>query len=368
MSDEHSNSTGRQFSKPAPPPLDPGRRWFHGAVEKPADEFGGPENDYDYRSGPEMTAATGIDPDQKEDNLDPQQKRRYEKLHRYNDFRHENDRANDDLPERQHAWDMQRIPQAITSQLPISERQRGQIVETVQHLDFSTFGPQRGVERVTLGVAAVLVMDEREKQFNKSDRTVDELPEEFWLPRTDEFRHIQKAHDVSMSDLNTIKGIIREQLDGRIHDSPHIGPFRDPHLPKMTAADRPDEYWEEKYSHHWHLLARHWEHHSDEYEEALPERWLELTERLRHWEPWNMDYPTWGLGEETTESTEQEEPPEREGAIDVELDDVGISPPGDETLEDELDALEEAVEAELSDESNAEAERLLDEMPAQDGE
>ena len=367
MSNEHPNSNGRQFSKPAPPPLDPGRRWFHGAVEKPSDEFGGPENDYEYRSGPEMTAATGIDPS-KEPDLGPLEKKYWEKLHRYNDFRHENDRANDDLPERQHAWDKRRIPQAITSQLPISERQRGQVVETVQHLDFSKFGPQKGLERVTLGVAAVVVMDEREKLLKNGDGTVKEPPESFWLTRTDEFRHIQKAHDVSMSDLNTIKGIVREQIGRRVHDSPDIGPFRDPHLPKISIADTPNEYWEEVHPNHWQFVARLWEQHSDDYEEALPEKYLELIERLRHWEPWNMEYPTWGLGEETSESTEQEEPPERDEAINIALDDIEIPPPGDEAIEDELDALEEAVEAELSDESKAEAKRLLDEMAAQDGE
>lgn len=350
MSNENRNSSGRQYSKPAPPPLDPGRRWFHGATEKSSDEFGGPENDYEYRSGPKMTAATGIDPG-KEENIDPFEKRRYEELHRYNDFRHEADRANDDLPERQHAWDMQRIPEAITSQLPISERQRGKVVEAVHRLDFSKFGQQKGLERVTLGVAAVIVMDEREKLLKRGSEPTKEPPEDFWLTRTDEFKQIRKAHDITMSDLSTVKDIVREELDGRTYDPSHIGPLRDPHLPKMTVADRPDEYWEEVHPNYWHSVARLWEQHSEEYEEALPDEYLELVERLRHWEPWEMDYPA------LRES--QPEIPDSNAEIDLPQDDVSI---------EDLDELEEAVESELSEEVEAEAEALLDEMSAEDTE
>ncbi|WP_092907260.1 hypothetical protein [Halostagnicola kamekurae] len=149
----------------------------------------------------------------------------------------------------------------------------------VQDLDLEQFGNQKGVPRVILGVVAV-VIDERIRDC----KTLDEM-----VAWSDEFKSTCESHEVSMSDLSTIKSKVREALDeGDVRIPQGKKKIRrDPALPGPTHPDkRPTHYWEEQPAEYWESMAKRWEHLPTERKEAVPDKYQTRIEQLQKWEPW----------------------------------------------------------------------------------
>jgi len=168
--------------------------------------------------------------------------------------------------------------EAICSSLPLAQHERDKVLSVVESLDFSKFGQQKGLDRVTLGVVAVVV-DERHRQHDDVDGEI--------ISFTDKYREMCDSLEVSMSDLATIKGIVREALDEGGATVWQREPRRDTHLPEPTPVDEyPREYWDERHSEYWVRNAKARSRVPDEFKKAIPEEYRNLIENLRKWEPW----------------------------------------------------------------------------------
>lgn len=182
---------------------------------------------------------------------------------------------------------------------------------TVEQLDFERFGYQKGIPRVTLEVIAVLV-DDYHREITDLEQRVS------W---SDEFRSVANSHDVSMSDLSTIKEKIKEGVEnGDIHvpRGPER-PRRDTVLPNPTPTDElPESYWDNLIPESWSQIAENWEELSEERKNAIPNRYRGRIQQLRRWVPWeNKDDDTKEPTENVTitssdDGTEISEPLEEE--------------------------------------------------------
>jgi hypothetical protein len=152
------------------------------------------------------------------------------------------------------------------------------VINTVENIDFSRFGHQKGIARVTLGVVAV-VIDEHERETKLGTTEI--------VSWTDEFREMCRSNDISMSDLSTIKQKVREAVDDREVVKGPKRPKRDPLLPGPSSPDEyPDRYWAERSPEYWLELAEGWEMTPEDWREAFPEEYQRLVDLLRQWEPW----------------------------------------------------------------------------------
>jgi hypothetical protein len=246
----------------------PGRTHHDDSVNASSDDPGGDAHEDAYTAGYDSPMATRIG-DEDDGNDDA------ERLRKLHDGRHHSD---GDLSTRQSRWDKRRVAEAICSSLPLAQHERNKVLSVVKSLDFSKFGQQKGLERVTLGVVAVVV-DERHRQHDDVDGDI--------VSFTDEYREMCDSLEVSMSDLATIKGIVREALDEGDATVWQREPRRDTHLPEPTPVDEyPREYWDERHSEYWVRNAKAWSRLPDEFKEAIPEEYRSLIEHLRKWEPW----------------------------------------------------------------------------------
>lgn len=234
------------------------------SIDTPRDDEG-----YAFSTDPEMKAATGVG---KPGKPDPHYDEQRQKM---NDGR---DPSDGTLSHRQAAWDKKRIARALCSDLPISKRQREQVVAAMEQLDLDRFGYQKAIERVCLGVVAVIVNDQRVEQGS----TPDDVTLVSW---EDQFREIATKFDVGMSDLSTIKKIVREELGDQPPEPAEADTNRDPNLPDIPPAEQPDEYWDRQPSRYWIRLARYWERYDADLKAALPEEKRKLVDLLRTWEP-----------------------------------------------------------------------------------
>lgn len=294
---------------------EPGRTRHDDSIDASSHKEDRTDDGYDLSTKPEMSAATYVGkPD------DPYYD---EELQRMNDSR---DRDEGSLGQRQNEWDKKRISQAICSQIPISKRQREKVVNAMESLNLERFGQQKAIERVCLGAVAVIVNDERVEQ---TDNPEDVTP----VSWEDEFKAIANRHDVSMSDLSTIKSIVRDELEGQAMEPVTAGYKRDMNLPKTSISEKPDEYWEHHSPREWETIARMWENQEDEYKETVPDEKRELIRLLQKWKPWEQfDDPT------LPDSEDREPDPIKSDEKATEID--------EETIEEELDLLNETVEAE----------------------
>lgn len=290
----------------------PGRTRHDDSINASSDDPGGNAHEDAYSAGYDSPMATRIG-DEGDGDDDAQ---RLRELH---DGRHHSD---GDLSARQSQWDKRRVAEAICSSLPLAQHERDKVLSVVESLDFSKFGQQKGLERVTLGVVAVVV-DERHRQRDDVDGEI--------ISFTDEYREMCDSLDVSMSDLATIKGIVREALDEEDATVWRRDPRRDTLLPEPTPMDEyPREYWDERNAEYWVRNAKTWSRLPDEFKEAIPGEYRDLIENLRKWEPWKDE--------------ENSADPER----DVELI------PEEPTETDDIEELLDELEAELGDGSSDE--------------
>lgn len=308
------------------PPADfePGRTRNDDSIDASSENLGGTRTGRDYSAGHEMSAATNVGKPDERGSYD-------EKLHRINDGRHQTDGT---LSHRQSDWDKKRITQAICSDLPISKRQRETVVAIMEGLDLDRFGHQKAIERVCLGVVAVIVNDTRVRLASD--------PEEVTLITwEDEFQDIAAKYDVSMSDLSTIKQTVRDELDDMSPEPSNEGVKRDLDLPKVTPSERPDEYWEHRSSQYWVSLAYTWERRDDDIKDALPADKRERVNLLRKWKPWEREdnSETKRQDDEAGPELGSASTTERETATDSDLGDL------DSSIEDEAEALVASLEA-----------------------
>jgi len=226
--------------------------------------------DHDY-TGFETPAATRIG-DETDD--DPE----IERLRKHHDGRHQSDGEHS---ARETERDKERFSQAICSSLPLTEQERQHVVTAVKTFNLDRFGNQKSITKVTLGTAAVLV----DEHYREGVEELDDL-----VRRSEEFREVREKHEISMSDLSTVKGTVRDLLDSEPVPVKSEVRSRDPALPEPTTpADLPRQYWEELSSESWVSIARIWEQKSEEYKDAVPEEYKERIRLLRKWEPWIGD-------------------------------------------------------------------------------
>lgn len=295
----------------------PGRTHLDDSVNASSEDPGGDAHEDAYAAGYDSPMATRIgDEDDSDDDV--------ERLRKLHDGRHHSD---GDLSTRQSQWDKKRVAQAICSSLPLAQHERDKVLSVVKSLDFSRFGQQKGLERVTLGVVAVVV-DERHRQHDDVDGEI--------VSFTDEYREMCDSLEVSMSDLATIKGIVREALDEGGATVWQREPRRDTHLPEPTPVDEyPDEYWDEHHSEYWVRNAKAWSRVPDEFKEAIPAEYRTLIENLRKWEPW----------EDEEDSSDHERDAES----------TSEAPTNGDDIEELLDEIESDLDDRSSDEMNHES-------------
>lgn len=275
----NSNENGRSNSAMRRAGHDFGRRYYEDSVAASSEDPGGTADGYDY-SGYDSHMATRIGD---EEDYDP----RTDRLREIHEGRH---RSDGDHKIREDGRDKRHVLKAICSDLAISNSQKDLVVSTVEGFDMSIFGGQKEIVRVTLGTIAVLV-DER---GNSSPQSYDDL-----VSRSEEFRLICEVHDISMSDLATVKDIVREALDNGEVDIDTGTGLRDPALPEPTPPwEIDDEYWDLRPAGYWAKIARSWHHVDNELKEAVPDEYRDLVDRLRRWEPWKINK------ERTTQKTE----------------------------------------------------------------
>ena len=228
------------------------------------------DDGHDY-TGFETPAATRIGDER---NDDPE----IERLREHHDGRHQSDGEHS---AREAERDKERVSQAICSSLPLTEQEKDHVVTAVKSFNLDRFGNQKSITKATLGVAAVLV----DEHYREDAEELDQL-----VRRSEEFREIRDNHDISMSDLNTVKGTVRDLLDSEPVPVKSEVRRRDPALPEPTTPDDlPRQYWEELSSESWVIIARIWHRKSEEYKDAVPAEYKERIRLLRKWEPWPDD-------------------------------------------------------------------------------
>lgn len=301
-SDMIDDTTGGEDDKPRRLPGRhdaPGREFD--SVEASSEDRDRDDDGHLYTAGYDSEAATRIG-DETDGNED------VEKLRRYHEGRH---RSDGEHSAREAQRDKKRIAQAICASLPITDREGELVTEVMEQLDLSPFGSQRGIERVTLGVVAVIVDEIERDEFG---------PEREIVSRQEEFKGLRKQHDVSMGDLTTIKEIVRNEMsEQRIALGGN--PRRDPNLPGPTTIDdRPDEYWNEMSASYWESVAKDWEDLPKSFREGIPKEFRQRVEALRQWEVWTL-----GEGKRANRGESGSSTPEAD-------------------VEAELDALEDEIE------------------------
>lgn len=246
----------------------PGRTMYDDSIEASSDDVGGSDDGYTFSAGYDSQMATRIGDEENSDRYT----RRLRELH---EGRHQSDGQHS---VRESQRDKKRISQAICSALPLASHERESVVTVVENLNLDRFGNQKGIPRVTLGVVAVVVDEQHRAEAEDSNEIV------MW---TDEFRTLCEKHEVSMSDHSTIKAKIREILETESVPMTSAPGKRDPALPGPTPLDeRPDEFWEELSAEAWVSVARRWEKHPQEFQDAIPDEYREVVENLRKHEPW----------------------------------------------------------------------------------
>jgi hypothetical protein len=294
-SPDEENNEAEQMTRYYGRHTPPGRVRNDDSIDASADDPRGTDQGYIF-TGYDTEAATRIGRENAE------QSEQIERFRELNEGRHQSD-GNHSI--REHQRDKDRLTDAICSSLPLSSLEREKVNSVVNQLDLEQFGYQKAIPRVILGTVAVVIDENHRDPVDFKDL----------ISRSDSFRSTCRAHDISMSDLNTIKQIVRSQLDSGDVQIP-LGkkiPKRDPSLPvdPIPADELPDSYWDNRSPQAWVNTARHWEELPGDIREAIPDEYQQRIEQLRQWEPWeaqdcdpeNESAP----GEENTEEISIEE-------------------------------------------------------------
>jgi len=313
---EESNEDSRPrgyFGRHTPP----GRVPNDGSIDASSEDPRGTDQGYIF-TGYDTVAATRIGD---ETDTESDQINRFREL---NEGRHRSD-GNHGL--RESRRDKDRLIEAICTSLPISSHEQHKVSHVVGKLEFERFGYQKGLVPVILGTV-IVVIDERHRDIEDMEDTIS------W---SNEFRQICDAHEISMSDLTTIKEEIRYQViihDIRIPSGEKL-PKRDPSLPSSTPLnERSEAYWNNIPSEYWTRLAQHWQTAPDDLKSALPDNHRERIEQLRRWKPWEDDGDDGG--DDVTQPSSHSDVGEYEEAVG-EIEELL------KEVEDELEKLDETT-------------------------
>jgi len=168
-----------------------------------------------------------------------------ERIRRLHDERHQ---AMAGHSTRAHRLDKLRVAQALCNAAGITPWQRDRVLGVVDELDFTAFGSQRSVPKVTLVVIRHVVDVERRRYLGLEDpeflerQSPSEL-EDFYNAFTSikdepEFESLLVEHSLSKTSLNRLRDVLKSQLEERDIEWAVFGhnPSRDANLPSL--ADR----------------------------------------------------------------------------------------------------------------------------------
>jgi hypothetical protein len=174
--------------------------------------------------------------------------------------------------------DVLRVTTALCSSLDLNTAEQEEVLATMQRLDLSSFGSQRGIETVALGVIRFRVPQMRSEHVDL-DQVDDDQMSQIFISRQEAFKSCIDDFDLSMSDLNTINKGIRDQLGesvSRLSGSGEVVAGPDPNLPRRTSQDRSDEWWDAQFSGEHGLSDKpdeFWEIVSESFIESIPDRY-----------------------------------------------------------------------------------------------
>jgi len=171
-----------------------------------------------------------------------------ESLRRLHEERHP---ATEGHSARQHRLEKLRITHALCNDLDVTPWQRDRALGVMVDLELTAFGSQRAIEKVALVTIRHVVDDERERYLGLHDQAwlaeqpperLEDLYEQF-ASLTDDprFEALAEKHGLSITSLNRLRRVLREQLDAQdLHGAVYgRNPYRDPNLPSGDV--RPDE-------------------------------------------------------------------------------------------------------------------------------
>ena len=172
-----------------------------------------------------------------------------ESVRRLHDERHT---ATKGHSKRAHYLDRLRTTQALCNALDVTPWQRDLALGIMGDIDLTEFGSQRAIPKVALVVLRHVVDVDRRQYFGlddldasalSSDR-MESLFEEYKSHDvTDEaaFQRLAERHDLDLTNLNRLRRVLKEQLDGDVGRAFGRNPHRDPHLPSFGDRDIPEE-------------------------------------------------------------------------------------------------------------------------------
>lgn len=266
MTDNRKNQTREFRGRGAQTP--PGRIYGEESLDASSEETDRDDEGYSFKSGYESQMATRIGD---EESGDPE----VENLRKTHEGRK---RSDGEHAAREAERDKKRVSQAVCSSLPLATHETESVVNAVSNLDLDRFGSQKGIQRVTLGVVAVLVDEHHRSGVEELDK---------FVFRSNEFQERCETYGVSMSDLNTIKQVVREQLEKQSIPRTPGTSRRDPAMPEPTQPDEfPRQYWDELPAQSWATIAEGWENQPYDFKNAVPDDYRENVDLLRTWEPW----------------------------------------------------------------------------------
>ncbi|WP_147299466.1 hypothetical protein [Haloferax sp. Atlit-6N] len=108
-----------------------------------------------------------------------------------------------------HRIDKGRIAEAVCSALDLNVGETGRVVYEATKMNYSQFGYHRAMERVILGIIAVVVEDRR------IQRGADLYTAS--IQRHEAFKSLMTKFGIDSKDLNLIKRIVRRQISGSDH-------------------------------------------------------------------------------------------------------------------------------------------------------
>lgn len=196
----------------------------------------------------------------------------HERLQKLNAGRHPTDGSYSNRESGRHKL---KVAESICSALDLNPAEQEGISRIMDALDLTRFGRVKAIEIVTLGVIRDWVT---ERRLEHTPDSVD--PENIWISWTDEFQDMMEAHEISMSDLTTVKRVFREQYDLKARRSVYRGgpaPTVDPNLPRSSKplSEQSEEvrtaFFENRQEKFEEKPDEYWENAPDEFVEMVPE-------------------------------------------------------------------------------------------------
>ena len=150
--------------------------------------------------------------------------------------------------ERMHRLDKARIAHALCNALDLTPWERDRVLGIVSELDFTAFGSQRSIPKVSLVVIRYVVDRERQIRLGLTDREwigeqsperLATLYERFVSIKDDEsYRRLLEQNGLDTTSVNRLTRVLREQLEAEDLDGAVFGrqPYRDPNLPRMRES------------------------------------------------------------------------------------------------------------------------------------